>query len=352
MNRSLAQNPRTRHLRPARLSRLLVTACTVLLGACATLPPPTGELNAAQQAVARASGADADQYAGTAIAQARDELAQAQAAMARGRDDDARSLAVAAAADADLAFATSNAETTRADYLQHRDEITALQQRLQMPGDPPPPTLLDAPTPAPPTAPNGAAVDPAQVLSGRLLALESDPRLNAQAAYERLLAHQAVDALNASRGKGRDNAARIAERRVAIAELAARTEATRRQIDVMERQHSDLLVEASRQDAERARQEAEQLRVQAQVQAEEAQRLREQADAEAAARQQAEEVIVDVGATEAAKLKAARDKEAALAQQEAALMAAGSADAKPAGKPASSKPAKARTSTSKKPKRK
>ena len=53
--------------------------------------------------------------------------------------------------------------------------------------------------------------------------------------------------------------------------------------------------------------------MQAQIQAEEAQRLREQADAEAAARQQAEDVIIDVGADEAAKLKAARAREAALA---------------------------------------
>jgi hypothetical protein len=44
-----------------------------------------------------------------------------------------------------------------------------------------------------------------------------------------------------------------------------------------------------------------------------------------AARQQAEEVILDVGATEAAKLKAARDREAALAKQEAELIAAGKA---------------------------
>ncbi|WP_159017386.1 DUF4398 domain-containing protein [Cognatiluteimonas profundi] len=320
MNPSFAQFPSARQQRPWHSVRLL-TSCVFMLAGCATLPPPTGELSAAQQAVTRAGNADADQYAGAVIAQARDELAQAQAAMGRGRDDDARTLAVAAAADADLAYASSTAATTRADFVQHRQEIGALQQRLQMPADIEPQSPLDD---QPQSAVAAAAPpDAAQVLAGRMLALESDPRLNAFAAYERLIAHQALDSLAAARSRSRDNAARIAERRVSIAELAARTQATRRAIDGMERQRSELLVEASRQDAERARQEAEQLRVQAQVQAEEAQRLREQADAEAAARQQAEEVIVDVGASETAKLKAARDKESALARQEAELMAAG-----------------------------
>src|SRR6476646_733848 len=82
---------------------LLAGVLASTLAACASLPPPTAELAAAQQAVANAGDADADQYAADAIGRARDELAQAQAAMARGRDDDARGLAAAATADADYA---------------------------------------------------------------------------------------------------------------------------------------------------------------------------------------------------------------------------------------------------------
>jgi hypothetical protein len=114
----------------------------------------------------------------------------------------------------------------------------------------------------------------------------------------------------------------LASRRVSIAELAARSELTERAIDRLDRTRSELLVEASRREAERARQEAERLRVQAQIQAEETQRLRAAAEAEAAARQQAEDVIIDVGGEQAAKLKAARKREAELARQEAELMAA------------------------------
>src|SRR3970282_928555 len=84
---------------------LMGTVLACALGACATLPPPTGELATAQQAVTRAEGADADQYASEDLAVARTALARAQAALASGRENDARNLALAAAADADLAYA-------------------------------------------------------------------------------------------------------------------------------------------------------------------------------------------------------------------------------------------------------
>jgi hypothetical protein len=324
-------NPSFAHYRFAPQALLLAFA----LGACATLPPPTAELAAAQQALSRADAADADQYAGDAIARARAELGQAQAAMAKGRDNEARDFAVATAADADLAYALSDAATTRAEYEQRRAEIVELQQRLQLQGEAPAGSPLDV------VSPSGDNAD-----ASRLQALEADPRLNGFAAYERRRAPQALDGAMAIRSaKLRDAALQRAGRRIEIAELAARTEATRREIDRLDRQRSELLVEASRQEAERARQEAERMRVQAQIQAEEAQRLRLAAEAEAAARQQAEDVILDVGGEEAAKLKAARERDAELARQEAELMAAGSAGAKtgtekpkPKAKPKRTKP--------------
>lgn len=95
------------------------------------MPPPTGELAAAEQAVVRADGADADQYAGQEIALARSELAQAQAAMAEGREDEARRLALVAAADADLAYARSREALATAELSQREAEIAQLRQRLQ-----------------------------------------------------------------------------------------------------------------------------------------------------------------------------------------------------------------------------
>lgn len=110
---------------------LLVSVLASGLSACASLPPPTGELASAQEAVTRADGADADQYSPQELASARNSLSQAQAALSRGRDDDARRLALSAAADADLAYARSREALVTADLNQRKAEIVQLRQRLQ-----------------------------------------------------------------------------------------------------------------------------------------------------------------------------------------------------------------------------
>jgi outer membrane protein OmpA-like peptidoglycan-associated protein len=157
-------------------------------------------------------------------------------------------------------------------------------------------------------------------LNQRLTVLQSDPQLAELAAYEKLQAQQAIALLAKARGKQRDSALYLADRRVEIAETAARAEAARREVDRLDRTRSELLVEASRRDAARARQEAERLRIQAQIQAEEAERLRFAAEAETLARQDAEDMLTSVAGQQTAKLSAARQKEAQLARQEAELM--------------------------------
>lgn len=317
MRPSFAHFTRTQHARSCGLVIAIALAGAALSG-CASTPPPTNELAAAQQAVSRAENADADQYAAAELASARNALGAAQAAIARGDDEQARALADAAAASGELALARSREATTRAEHEQRRTEIAALRQRLQLEAAVEP---AEASWPAPAIAGSG---DPVAALNQRLLALDADARLQGAAAYERLRARQSVDALAATRSRQRERARALAEQRVATAEIAARTEATRREVERLDRERSDLLVEASRQEAERARQEAERLRIEAQIQAEETQRLRAAAEAEATARQQAEEVILDVAGDQAAKLAAAREKEAALARREAELSAGGS----------------------------
>ncbi|NUS59890.1 MAG: OmpA family protein [Lysobacter sp.] len=227
-------------------------------------------------------------------------------------------LAEAAASWGDLALARSRAASTQSDYDQRRNEIADLRQRLQLGAD-------DAgPAPLTWTEPTVAADADAQTaLSQRLIALDADARLQGLASYERLRARQSVDALATVRKSDRPQATQVAQRRVEAAELSAHTEATRRDVDRLDRERSDLLVEASRQEAERARQEAERMRVEAQIQMEEAQRLRASVEAESAARMQAEEIILDVAGDQKSKLSAAREKEAALARQEAELTAGG-----------------------------
>lgn len=111
---------------------LAATVIGCALAACASLPPPTGELQGAQQAVSRADQADADQHAPDLIAAARSELSRAQDAMARGDEDMARRFALSAAADADLANARSREAAQNNELAQRRAEIAELRNRLQM----------------------------------------------------------------------------------------------------------------------------------------------------------------------------------------------------------------------------
>ena len=157
-------------------------------------------------------------------------------------------------------------------------------------------------------------------LNQRLSSLQADPSLSELAAYERLQAQQAIAVLAKARGKQRDNALFVADRRVEIAETAARAESAQRDADRLERARSELLVEASRRDAARARQETERLRIQAQIQAEEAENLRLAAEAESVARQEAEDTLTNVAGEQSARLSSARVKEAKLARQEAELV--------------------------------
>ena len=175
---------------------------------------------------------------------------------------------------------------------------------------------------APAAAQSGpAADDPGAALESRLRALDADPDRGTLAAYERLRARQAIDALVAARGaQARADARQVAEWRVETAEIAAGTEAAKREIDRLDRERSELLVEASRQDAARARAEAERLRVQAQIQAEEAERLRLEAEMASGERDRAEGVLDDVASAQARRLRAAREREAELKRQEAELL--------------------------------
>lgn len=170
-------------------------------------------------------------------------------------------------------------------------------------------------------------------LGQRLTVLEASPDTAQVATFERYRARQAIEDARQARSRDRADALRLADRRVETAEIVVRTQLAQRELDRLDRERSDLLVEASRRDADRARAEAERLRVQAQIQAEEAERLRQAADQEAAARQQAEGLLDDVAGKQAAKLRAARERDAELARKEAELLGGDPPPATPKPKP-------------------
>ncbi|HEX7989161.1 MAG TPA: hypothetical protein VF513_03290 [Stenotrophomonas sp.] len=166
-----------------------------------------------------------------------------------------------------------------------------------------------------------AAEDPAVgALSHRLMLLQADMATADVASFEKLQAQQAIATLAKAKRKELDDARYLAERRVAIAEAASRAALARREVGELERTRSELLIEASRRDAARARQEAEQLRVQTQIQAEEAERLRLAAEAETLARQDAETALTSVAGRQQARLSTAQQNAAKLAREEAELV--------------------------------
>ncbi|MNM56294.1 OmpA family protein [compost metagenome] len=166
-----------------------------------------------------------------------------------------------------------------------------------------------------------AAEDPAVAsLNQRLVALQADVQTADAASFEKLQAQQAIAALAKAKRKELDNARYLAERRVAIAETAARTAVAAREVDQLERTRSELLIEAGRREVTKARQEAERLRMQSQIQAEEAERLRLAAEAETLARQDAETALTSVAGRQQQRLSAAQQNAAKLAREEAELV--------------------------------
>jgi len=166
-----------------------------------------------------------------------------------------------------------------------------------------------------------AADDPAVAqLSQRLMAISGTPDTADMAAFERLQAQQAINTLQNAKRRDQELARYLAERRVEIAETAVRTGLAAREVGRLEQTRTELLIEASRRDASRARQETERLRMQAQIQAEEAERLRLAAENEALARQDAENALTSVAGKQQARLSAAQQNAAKLAREEAELV--------------------------------
>jgi outer membrane protein OmpA-like peptidoglycan-associated protein len=150
---------------------------------------------------------------------------------------------------------------------------------------------------------------------------------------ERALAEQSVQAVAEKGGSGDEHShlVYLAERRVDIAYATAQAIDQERRLDKLDREHDQILLAASRHDAEQARLEAEKQRIQSLAQAEEADRLRAEADA---ARAQGEVSAQDAAnarkqAEQTKRLADAQAKEAALSRKEAQLLAeAAAADAR------------------------
>jgi PBP1b-binding outer membrane lipoprotein LpoB len=87
------------------------TLATIILTGCASTPPPTAQLQAAQQAIASAERTEAGQFAAADLAAARTKLASADQAVAAKQMVVAGRFADESRAEAELASArTANAK--------------------------------------------------------------------------------------------------------------------------------------------------------------------------------------------------------------------------------------------------
>lgn len=158
-------------------------------------------------------------------------------------------------------------------------------------------------------------------MNASLAALDNDPALSELAAVERLKARQALTQFLQAKGKTRELALYVANKRVETAQAAAQAELLANQAEQLDRERDQIMLQAARRDAELARKEAEQLRMQNMARDEEALRLTQAVDDERIAREQsnADAQLSNAQATQARKLADARAREVELARKEAQL---------------------------------
>ncbi|TLY52350.1 MAG: hypothetical protein E6K53_04550 [Gammaproteobacteria bacterium] len=172
-------------------------------------------------------------------------------------------------------------------------------------------------------------------LRGSLNQLRDDRVLGALAPAEIALAEQSLALLTTTGRKEHEHFVYLTERRIDIAYATAQAVERERALQLLDREHDQILIAASRRDAEQARLELEKQRIQSLAQAEETDRLRAEADA---ARAQTEQTSAQADtakkqAAQARKLADAQAREAELARKEAALLAASGAKPLPKAAP-------------------
>lgn len=167
-------------------------------------------------------------------------------------------------------------------------------------------------------------------LQALLAELREDPALGQLAGSEIANAEAALQAILRGRGsdKVRNHLIYIAERRIDIAYTAAQVEDMQRKLLQLDRERDQILLDASRREAEQARLEVEKQRLQSLAQAEELERLRAEAETirtqtvqQSEAAQQEIEQSQRVAEAQARQTELAR-KEAQLAEEAAELLRA------------------------------
>lgn len=153
-------------------------------------------------------------------------------------------------------------------------------------------------------------------LTSSLDQLASDPVMGGYAQAEQARARDAINRLAQAKSRDRPHDLYLAERRVDLANAAAQLQVALAKSTQLDREHDQILLDNSRQEADTARRQLEHQRMQYQLSQEESARLQQQGEEASQAADQAR-----AEADQAKKLAAAQSKVAGAARREAALAA-------------------------------
>jgi len=110
----------------------------LMLAACASTPPPTASLQAAQLAISNAERTDASRYAPGELGEARTKLASADTAVKEQRMITAERFAEESRAEAELASAkTADVKAKMVNYEMTRSTDTLVEEMQRGSGDKP-----------------------------------------------------------------------------------------------------------------------------------------------------------------------------------------------------------------------
>jgi hypothetical protein len=129
-------NATSKTYRRLRLRTALGLTGVLVLGACASAPPPTASLQAARQAISEAERTEAGRYASGELGEARTKLASADDAVAAKKMTMAERLAKESRAEAELASAkTANVKATAVNDEMKHSTSTLIEEMQRTSGE-------------------------------------------------------------------------------------------------------------------------------------------------------------------------------------------------------------------------
>jgi len=129
-------NATSKTYRHSQLGTALGLASVLVLGACASAPPPTASLQAARQAISDADRAEAGRYASAELGEARTKLTSADSAVVEKNMTTAERLANESRAEAELASAkTANVKAGAVNDEMKRGTSTLVEEMQRNSGE-------------------------------------------------------------------------------------------------------------------------------------------------------------------------------------------------------------------------